>query len=397
MNKATVKDINLSGKKVIVRADFNVPMKDGVITDDFRIRAALPTIKYLLDKNCAVILMSHLGRPKGKSVPEFKMDAVAEDLEKLLNKPVEKLDDCTGPDVEKACNDMNPGDVILLENLRFHPEEEKNDPEFAKKLASLAEVYVNDAFGTAHRAHASTEGITKYLPSVAGFLLEKELNYLSRATDRPAHPYVAILGGAKVSDKIGVIKNLLTKVNAILVGGGMAFTFLKAKGYEIGKSILDKDIDLAGELMDIAKRKDIDFKLPVDIVVSESPDGTKPYKTVPADRIQENEMGVDIGHKTVEEFAHVLKHAKLIVWNGPMGIFEVRPFAKGTEELAKVIASIDATSIIGGGDSAACIKQLGLEDKFTHISTGGGASLEFLEGLKLPGVAALMDKTAVVN
>lgn len=395
MNKATIRDIDLAGKKVIMRCDFNVPMKNGVITDDMRVREALPTIKYLLEKNCAVILMSHLGRPKGKLVEEFRLDAVALDLGNLLGRPVKKLNDCIGPEVEKACAAMKSGEIILLENLRFYAEEEKNDPGFAKKLASLAQIYVNDAFGTAHRAHASTEGITKYLPSVAGFLMEKELNYLSKATENPAHPFVAILGGAKVSDKIGVIENLLKKVDAILIGGGMCFTFLKAQGYGIGKSILDEKIDLAKKLMGEAKARNIKFVLPVDVVVSETIDGTKPYETVSIDKIPADKIGVDIGLQTVREFADVLKDAKLVVWNGPMGVFETKPFAKGTEEVARAIAATEAVSIIGGGDSAACIQQLGLANKFTHISTGGGASLEFLEGLELPGVAALMDKSSV--
>lgn len=393
MNKATIRDINLDGKKVLVRVDFNVPIKDGKIADDLRIRESLPTIKYLLERNCKIILMSHMGRPDGRQVDKYKMDPVVKKLSELLGMPVKKLDECIGQEVEKAANEMKPKEVILLENLRFHPEEEKNDSEFAKKLASLGEVYVNDAFGTAHRAHASTEGVTHYLPAVAGFLIEKELEYLGKALENPERPFVALLGGAKVSDKIGVIENLLKKVNAILIGGGMAFTFLKAKGYEIGKSILDEKIDLAKKLMSKAEENGIKFLLPVDAIITKSLEKIETYDLVMVDKIPKDEMGVDIGPDTIEEFLRVLKDAKTVVWNGPMGVFEKLEFAVGTEEIAKALSELNATVIIGGGDSAACIKELGLSDKVTHVSTGGGASLEFLEGKELPGVKALLDKT----
>lgn len=395
MNKATVKDINLNGKKILVRVDFNVPIKDGKITDNLRIREALPTINYLLEHNCTAILMSHMGRPKGKVVEDLRLNLVGEELSKLLERPVLKLNECIGAEVEEKIKGAKSGDVILLENLRFHPEEEKNDPEFAKKLASLGEIYVNDAFGSAHRAHASTEGVAHYLPAVSGFLMEKELQYLGRALENPERPFIALLGGAKVSDKIGVIDNLIGKVDAILIGGGMAFTFLKAKGYEIGKSILDEKIDLAKELMKKAEEKGIKFILPVDVIVTKNLEKIETYDLARADKIPKDEMGVDIGPDTINEFLIILKDAKTVVWNGPMGVFEMPEFAEGTEEIAKALSELNTTVIIGGGDSAACIKKLGLSDKVTHVSTGGGASLEFLEGKELPGVTALLDKSAV--
>lgn len=392
MQKANIKDVDLTGKKVIVRVDFNVPVKEGKITDDNRIRQTLNTIKYLLDKNCKVILMSHMGRPDGKPVDKYRLDLVGERLSELLGLKVKKLNDSIGDEVKKEIENMKEKEVVLLENLRFYGEEEKNDPEFAKKLAGLADVYVNDAFGTAHRAHASTEGIAKYLPAVGGFLMEKELNYLGDAVENPERPFYAILGGAKVSDKIKVIENLINKVDGIIIGGGMAFTFLKSKGYEIGKSLLDPNLDFAKELMKKAENKGIKFLLPVDVVCAYGIDKVVDTKIMNADEIPADMMGVDIGPKTIELFNNVLKDAKTVIWNGPMGVFEVKEFAKGTKEVAELLAGLDATTIIGGGDSAACIAELGLSDKVSHVSTGGGASLEFLEGRVLPGVAALMDK-----
>ncbi|MCD6518776.1 MAG: phosphoglycerate kinase [Anaerolineae bacterium] len=391
MNKKTIRDISWSGKRALVRCDFNVPLDENRnITDDRRIRAALPTIKYLLEHGAAVILCSHLGRPKGKVVEELRLDPVAARLEELLGVPVKKLDDCIGPEVEKAVKEMKPGDVILLENLRFHPEERKNDPEFAKKLASLADVYVNDAFGTAHRAHASTAGVAAYLPAVAGFLLEKEIAFLGGALENPKRPFVAILGGAKISDKIGVIENLLSKADTLLIGGGMANTFLKAKGYEMGDSLVEESsLSLAEELMKKAGDK---LVLPVDVVVADAFSAEANKKVVPADGVEPGWRVLDIGPKTVELFASKIKGAGTVVWNGPMGVFELDPFAEGTFAIARVLAESGATTIIGGGDSAAAVEKAGLADKMTHISTGGGASLEFLEGKELPGIAALNDK-----
>jgi len=391
MNKKTIRDISWAGKRALVRCDFNVPLDENRnITDDRRIRAALPTIKYLLEHGAAVILCSHLGRPKGKVVEELRLDPVAARLEELLGVPVKKLDDCIGPEVEKAVKEMRPGDVILLENLRFHPEERKNDPEFAKKLASLADVYVNDAFGTAHRAHASTAGVAAYLPAVAGFLLEKEIAFLGGELENPKRPFVAILGGAKISDKIGVIENLLSKADTLLIGGGMANTFLKAKGYEMGDSLVEESsLSLAEGLMKKAGDK---LVLPVDVVVADAFSAEANKKVVPADGVEPGWRVLDIGPKTVELFASKIKGAGTVVWNGPMGVFELDPFAEGTFAIARVLAESGATTIIGGGDSAAAVEKAGLADKMTHISTGGGASLEFLEGKELPGIAALNDK-----
>ena len=402
MDKKTVKDIDVKGKRVLVRVDFNVPQDDkGNITDDRRIEAALPTIKYLLDQGAKVILVSHLGRPKGVT-PEFKMDPVAKRLQELLGKPVKKLDDCVGDDVKSAVMDMQPGDVILLENVRFYPEEEENDPEFAKKLASLAEVYVNDAFGTAHRAHASTEGVAHDLPAVAGFLMQKELDYLGKALESPEKPFVAILGGVKVSDKIKVIDNLLSKVNTLIIGGAMTYTFFKAKGYDVGNSMVDQEgLAFAKEAFEKAAKKGVNLMLPVDIVaVKLAPEVKIPKElpeqldivTVPSDRIPDGYRGLDIGPESVKEFARVINDAKTVVWNGPMGVFERKEFAAGTLGVAEALAHSKATSIVGGGDSAAALEKLGYADKITHVSTGGGASLEFLEGKVLPGVAALQDK-----
>jgi len=390
LKKKTVKDIDVTGKRVLMRVDFNVPLgEDGSILDDRRIRAALPTIEYLLDKGAKLILVSHLGRPKGID-PAFKMDNVARRLSELLGKPVVKLDSCVGPEVKQVVDKMAPGDVVMLENVRFYEGETKNDPEFARQLAELADVYVNDAFGTAHRAHASTEGVTKYLPAVAGFLMEKELEFLGKVISDPDKPFVVILGGAKVSDKIGVIENLLDKADHLLIGGGMLFTFLKAKGLEIGKSLLDAEhLDYAKGVLEKAGDKIV---LAEDVVVADkiAPDAS--YKTVSVEDIPPDWIGVDIGPRTVETFTRYIKNAKTIFWNGPMGIYEIDIFAEGTKGVAKAVAESSALSIVGGGDIAAALEELSYADKISHISTGGGASLEFIEGKELPGVAALQDK-----
>ena len=394
MNKKTVKDIDLKGKKVFVRCDFNVPMDENQnITDNTRIVAALPTIKYLLEQNCKLILASHLGRPKGEFKPEFSLAPVAKELSKLLGQEVIMAKDVIGEDAcEKAAN-LKEGEILLLENVRFHKEETDNDPEFSKKLASMAEVYVNDAFGTAHRAHSSTTGIASYLPAVSGFLIEKELQFLGNAVNNPERPFVAILGGAKVSDKIGVIDSLLEKVDTLMIGGGMAYTFFKAQGYEVGKSICEMDkLDLAKEAMEKAKQKGVKLMLPVDTKVGKEFKEDTESKIVSYKEIPEDWEGFDIGPETIKMFEEELRKAKTVVWNGPLGLFEFDQFAIGTNAIAKVLSEIDATTIIGGGDSAAAVKKAGLEDKMTHISTGGGASLEFLEGKKLPGIEALMDK-----
>ncbi|HHV74624.1 MAG TPA: phosphoglycerate kinase [Thermoanaerobacterium sp.] len=392
--KKTVRDIDVKGKRVLVRVDFNVPMdSEKNITDDTRIKAALPTIQYLLDNNAKVILVSHLGRPKGKFNMEYSMKPVAKRLSELLGKQVVVADDVIGEDAKAKANALKDGEVLLLENVRFHAEEEKNDPDFSKELASLADVFVNDAFGTAHRAHASTTGVASYLPAVSGFLIEKELNFMGGALENPERPFVAILGGAKVSDKIGVITNLLDKVDSLLIGGGMAYTFIKAEGHEIGKSLLEEDkLELAKDLIEKAKQKGVKLLLPVDTVVSAELKSGVPYEVVDIDKMPNDKIGVDIGPKTIEEFSKVIKGAKTVVWNGPMGVFEIREFAKGTEAIAKAMSECGGTTIIGGGDSAAAVEQLGYADKVSHISTGGGASLEFLEGKVLPGIAALNDK-----
>jgi phosphoglycerate kinase len=390
MNKKTIRDIDVHGKRVLVRVDFNVPLKDGVVTDDTRIRAALPTLDYLLEHGAALILCSHLGRPKKKVVPELRMDPVAKRLEELLGRPVKKLDDCIGPEVEQAAQAMKPGDVIMLENTRFHAEEEANDLGFARQLAALAEIYVNDAFGTAHRAHASTEGVTHYLPSVAGFLMEKELEFLGRVTENPEHPYVAILGGAKISDKIGVIENLLKKCDRLLIGGGMANTFFKGMGFEVGDSLVEEGaVATAKALLDNAAGRLI---LPVDVVIADAFDNNANTRVVAPNEVPAGWRILDIGPKTVSTFESALSGAKTVVWNGPLGVFEMPNFAKGTLAVARVLAGLDAVTVIGGGDSAAAVEQAGLADKMTHVSTGGGASLEFLEGKVLPGVAALADR-----
>ncbi len=387
--KKTIRDIEVEGKRVLVRVDFNVPLAEGKVTDDTRIRAALPTIRYLLEHGAKVILMSHLGRPNGKVVDELRLDPVAERLAELLGRPVRKLDDCVGPEVEAVVAKMQPGDVILLENVRFHPGDEANDPSFAKRLASLADIFVNDAFGAAHRAHASTVGVAQYLPPVAGFLMEKELTFLGQALAAPEHPFVAILGGAKVSDKIGVIDNLLTRVDVLLIGGGMANTFLKAQGHEIGQSLVeDESLDVARKTLERAGER---LALPVDVVVADRFDAEAASRVAPADQVPEDWRILDIGPETVELFKRKLAGARTVVWNGPMGVFEFPRFAAGTQAIARLLAESGATTIIGGGDSVAAVEQAGLADKMTHISTGGGASLEFLEGKELPGVAALLD------
>ncbi len=395
MNKKTIRDIDLAGKKVLVRCDFNVPLDEEFnITDNRRIVGALPTIKYLLDKNCKVILCSHLGRPKGEVKKEFSLAPVAKELSRLLGVDVKLSDDIIGPSSKELTSNMKEGEVVLLENVRFDAREEANDPEFAKQLASLAEIYVNDAFGTAHRAHSSTAGVAAYLPAVSGFLMEKEINFLGTALEDPKRPFVAILGGKKVSDKIGVIDNLLEKVDTLIIGGGMTYTFVKAMGYEIGDSICEEDkIDLAKSLMKKAKNKGVKLLLPVDTKIGKEYAADTESKIVKIEEIPEGWQALDIGDETISLYEKELENAKTIVWNGPLGVFEFEQFAKGTNEIARFLGDLkEATTIIGGGDSAAAIEKLGIGEKFTHISTGGGASLEFLEGKKLPGVECLLDK-----
>ena len=394
LNKMTIEDVQVKGKKVLLRCDFNVPLDaDKNITDETRINAALPTIKYLLDNGAAVILCSHLGRPKGEFNMKYSLAPVAKRLSDKLGFEVKLAKDVIGPDAKKLAAEVKPGEAVLLENVRFHAEEEKNDPAFAKELASMAELYVSDAFGTVHRAHASTAGVADYLPAVAGYLIGKELTFLGNAVENPVRPFVAILGGAKVKDKIGVITNLLEKVDTLIIGGGMAYTFSKAMGGEIGNSLLDEErVGLAKEMMETAKAKGVQFLLPVDTVIANDFDNPTEIKTVEAGKIPEGWQGLDIGPKTIELFSGAVKSAKTVVWNGPMGVFEKPEFAKGTLAIATAMAESDATTIIGGGDSAAAVTQMGLAPKMSHISTGGGASLEFLEGKVLPGVACLKDK-----
>ena len=395
MNKKTVKDIDVNGKKVLVRCDFNVPIdsETGKITDNRRIRAALPTIQYLLDHNAKVILCSHLGRPKGEFNLKYSLKPVAEELSKLLGKEVKLAKDVIGESAKELTSNMKEGDIVLLENVRFHKEEEQNDPEYSKALASMAEIYVNDAFGTAHRAHSSTTGVADYLPAVSGFLIEKELKFLGDALNNPERPFVAILGGAKVSDKIGVIENLLEKVDTLIIGGGMAYTFYKAQGHHIGTSICEEDkLDLAKSILEKAQEKGVKLLLPVDNHVSSEYSNNGEEKMVDSTEIPDGFMGLDIGPKTIEKFEEAVKDAKTVVWNGPLRVCEFDKFATGTKAVATMLSKIEATTIIGGGDSAAAIEKLGLADKMTHISTGGGASLEFLEGKTLPGIACLQDK-----
>lgn len=390
LNKKTVRDLDFHGKRVLVRVDFNVPIKEGLVGDDTRIRAALPTLNYLLDQDASLVLCSHLGRPKGEPKPEFSLRPVAQRLSELLGREVSFAEDCIGEVAEKAARALPAGGVLLLENTRFHAGETKNDPEMAKQLGSLADVYVNDAFGSAHRAHASTEGVAKFLPAVAGFLMEKEIQYLGQAIADPKRPFVAILGGAKISDKIGVIRNLLVKADQILIGGGMANTFFKAKGIDVADSLVEEEaLETARQLVNEGSSK---LHLPMDVVIADKFDAEATSKTVPVGTVPPGWRILDIGPETVEAYSQVVKSAGTVVWNGPMGVFEFPRFAQGTYGVARAVAESDATSIIGGGDSVAAINQSGLADKVTHISTGGGASLEMLEGLALPGVVALLDK-----
>lgn len=390
--KKTLESIDVTGKRVFVRVDFNVPLKDGVITDDTRIRATLPTLRYLLDHKAKIILASHLGRPKGERKPEFSLRPCAVRLSELLGVSVAFADDCVGDVAERAVAALKEGDIVLLENLRYHKEEEKNVPEFAEALAKLAEVGINDAFGVSHRAHASVEGITKFLPMVAGYLLEKEINYIGGAVSNPQHPFAAIIGGAKVSDKIEVISNLLPKVDVLIIGGGMANTFIAAKGYPTGTSLVEADkIELAASLIKEAKAQGTNLLLPTDFVVADAFSNDAQHKVVPADGIEDGWMALDIGPASRKAFADALAPMKLIVWNGPMGVFEMDNFAEGTNAVAKAVAASTGTTIVGGGDSVAAVEKTGVADKISHISTGGGASLEYLEGKALPGIEALAE------
>ncbi len=392
MPKLTLKDLDVKSKRVLVRVDFNVPLENGAVANDIRIRAALPTINYLIENQVRVILMSHMGRPKGKRDPKLQMDSVAEVLSRLLGREVKKIDSCVGPEAEKAAASLSEGDILLLENLRFYPEETANDPEFARQLAGLADIYVNDAFGTAHRAHASTAGVAEYLPSAMGFLIEKEVSIMGKALEDPVRPFAAIIGGVKIADKIGVLTNLLEKVDFILIGGGMANTFLKAKGFDMGASVVEEEkLEDALEIIKLAQDRGVELALPVDVVAAGeiSPDAER--KVVPVDAVPSGMMALDIGPETAEKYAGMISRARTVVWNGPMGVFEEDVFAKGTEAVARAVAEVE-TSIVGGGDSAAAVEKVGVSDRITHVSTGGGASLEFLEGKVLPGIAALTDK-----
>lgn len=393
MDKRSVKDIDINNKKVLMRADFNVPLDENLkITDDSRIQAALPTIKYILEHNAKLILISHLGRPKGEVIDKMRLTPVAKRLKELLGRDVVKLNDCVGPEISDKVNNMKEGDIILLENLRFHKQEKDNDQNFARELASLAEVYVNDAFGTCHRAHASTVGVTKFLPAVSGFLVEKEIEYFEKVAKSPQRPFALILGGAKVSDKIGVIENLMDKVDVILIGGGMAYTFYAAKGFKTGGSKVESDkIDLAGDILKKAKERNIKLVLPIDNVIAQKIERGVETKIVDQE-IPDGWMGLDVGPKTTERFKEHLSGVKTVVWNGPLGVFEVKEFSISTAQIASFLANLDITVVIGGGDTAAAIAELGLKDKMSHVSTGGGASLEYLEGKVLPGIAALNDK-----
>lgn len=394
MSKKTVKDIDLKGKRVLVRCDFNVPMDENQnITDNRRIVAALPTIKYLIEQDCKIVLCSHLGRPKGEVKKEFSLKPVAKEISRLLDKEVVMCEDVIGEDAKNKAKNLKNGEIMLLENVRFHREETDNEPNFAKELASLGEVFVNDAFGTAHRAHASTEGVTHFLPAVSGFLIEKELKFLGDALANPERPFMAILGGRKVSDKIGVIESLLEKVDVLMIGGAMAYTFFKSMGYNVGNSVCELDkLDLAKELMEKAKAKNVKFMLPVDTKVGKEFDPNTESKIVKYTEIPDGWEGFDIGTETIKIYSEEVKKAKTVIWNGPVGLFEFEQFAVGTNSIARALADVDAVKIIGGGDSAAAVEKAGLAEKFTHISTGGGASLEFLEGKKLPGIEALLDK-----
>ncbi len=395
MNKMTVRDIDVAGKRVLVRVDFNVPLdvKTGAITDDSRIRAVLPTIKYLIEHKAKVVLLSHFGRPKGQVVESMRLAPAARRLGEILKKPVATTRDCIGPEVEKAAASLKAGDILLLENLRFHPEEEKGDESFARALANLGDVYVNDAFGTSHRAHASMSSIAHYLPAVAGFLLEKELNTLGGLLEHPEHPFTGLFGGAKVSDKVALLKNIMDKVDCLLIGGGMAATFLKAKGYDVGMSAVESDIiNIAGELLKAAEKNKVCLLLPVDVVVAEKIDNTATGKVIAVEAIPSDKLIADIGPKTTEAFEKELKKSRTVFWNGTMGVAEIPQFAKATQALARLLPKLKAKTIVGGGSTAEMITTLGLADKITFVSTGGGASLEFLGGDDLPGVVALRDK-----
>lgn len=392
MNKKSIRDVELAGKRLFCRVDFNVPMQDGMITDDTRIRAAVPTIRYMVDAGAKVILASHFGRPKGQVVEEMRLTPVAAHLSALLGKEVTKLGDSVGEEVKAAVAGMKNGDVLLLENVRFHPGEEKNDPELAKSFAELADLFVNDAFGTAHRAHASTAGIAQYIPAVSGLLMEKEIRFMGGALSNPERPFTAIVGGAKVKDKIAVIENLLTKVDSLIIGGGMANTFLKAQGYAIGASLCEDDkLDLARSLMEQAKERGVNLMMPIDVIVADRFAADAEKKTVAIDAIPEGWMALDIGPKTVEAYHRVIVESKTVVWNGPMGVFEMDAFAQGTIGVARAMKECSGTTIIGGGDSVAAVEKAGVAEEMTHISTGGGASLEFMEGKELPGVTVLSD------
>lgn len=392
--KMTMKDLDLKGKRVFCRVDFNVPMEDGKVSDDTRIRAAIPTIEYLADQGAKVILASHLGRPKGEVKEDSRLTEAGKRLAELLGKPVQKLDESTGPAVEKAVSELTDGDVLLLENVRFHAGEEKNDPELAKQFAALADVFVNDAFGAAHRAHATTAGIAAYLPSVQGLLLEKELDVLGKALSDPDRPFTAIIGGAKVKDKIGVIDHLLDKVDNLLIGGGLSYTFTRAQGHETGDSLVEEDkIELAQSFIQKAKEKGVNLYVPIDAVVADSFSESAATKVVDVSHIEKGWMGLDIGPKTAELYDSVIRASKLVIWNGPMGVFEMAPFAEGTKRVAQAMAETEAFTIIGGGDSAAAVEKFEVAEQMDHISTGGGASLEFMEGKELPGVAALKDRS----
>lgn len=394
MNKMTVADIDLKGKRVIARVDFNVPLDaNGNITDDKRIRAALPTIQYIIEHGASLILVSHLGRPKEGPDPKFSMKPTAKRLSELLGKEVKLAADVIGPDAKAKAAALKPGEILMLENVRFHKEETKNDPAFAKELASMADIFVNDAFGTAHRAHASTAGLADYLPAVSGFLIKKEIDIMGKALENPERPFVAILGGAKVSDKIGVIESLIEKVDTLIIGGSMAYTFFAAKGYSVGTSKYEADkVELAANLLAKAEKKGVKLLLPVDNVVGKEFDANTESQIVNSDKIPDGWMGLDIGPKSVELFSAAIKEAKTVVWNGPVGVFEMEKFAVGTRKIAEALANSSAVTIVGGGDSAAAVEQMGFADKITHISTGGGASLEFLEGKELPGIAVLNEK-----
>ncbi|WP_163526815.1 phosphoglycerate kinase [Halobacillus ihumii] len=393
MNKKTIRDVDVRGKTVFCRVDFNVPMSGGEVTDDTRIKAALPTIKHLSGNGAKVVLASHLGRPKGEVVEELRLDSVAKRLSELIGQTITKTDGVVGEEVNTALSETQGGDILLIENVRFHPGEEKNDPELAKAFANMADLYVNDAFGAAHRAHASTAGIAEHIPAVAGFLMEKEIKVLSNALSNPDRPFTAIIGGAKVKDKIGVIDNLIDKVDHLIIGGGLAYTFVKAQGHEIGKSLLEEDkIDLAKEYMKKAEEKGVDFLMPEDVIVADDFSDSANTKEVAIDSIPADWEALDIGPKTREKYADVIKDSKLVIWNGPMGVFELETFANGTKSVANALAETEGYSVIGGGDSAAAVEKFGFADDMNHVSTGGGASLEFMEGKELPGVALLNDK-----